>query len=255
MKERKPLIVFAKCASHTPTGALLFHKGENEITKPAIMRSLLARPGSCVFDPQDIVDLGWLTAKEVAAFGHEVVEPTDPVDDKGDPKIVKTVQAPVEGELPTSVPDFARMSIQELKAWAMNKVFLKLDGEEPWDHDQCADACLARYNEMAAEAEAKEDAKPADDSIICKDCGDYEGDDKEGTCKLDGQSVSPTAPSGPGGCTRIAEEIKPNTIRGLPFVASSTTTAKSEPVEKPEPKPEPKPKPKTAKKNPRKKGK
>ncbi len=209
MTERKPLIVFAKCASHTPTGALLFHKGENEITKPAIMRSLLARPGSCVFDPQDIVDLGWLTAKEVAAFGHEVVEPADPIDDKGEPKIVKTSQEPVEGALPSSVPDFARMSMQEMRDWALNKVFLKLDGEEPWDHDQCADACLARYNEMAAEADAKD------------------------------------------------AESKPDTIRGIPVVASSTTTAVSdpEPAEKPEPKPEPKPKPKTAKKNPRKKGK
>jgi len=160
MAERKPLIVFAKCAARTPGGALLFRKGENEITKPAIMRSLLMRPGSCVFDPQDIVDLGWLSAKEVAAFGHEVIDPAEPVDEKGDPKIVKTVQAPVEGELPTSVPDFARMSMQELEDWALNKVFLKLRGEEPWDHDRCAAECLVKYNEMVAEAEAKEDPDP-----------------------------------------------------------------------------------------------
>ena len=162
--ERKPLIVRTVCATTVPGLNVSFIPGENEVDKPDVMRVLLKWPGPVEFNAQDIVDLGWMSAEEVASYGYEVVNPVDPVDKKGKPKIVEAVGKPAAVKPPVEKPNY-QMSMPEIEEWAQdNLVVLKLKGEEKWDHDQCVEACMERAREIQAEKDAAEvkTAEPAE---------------------------------------------------------------------------------------------
>jgi hypothetical protein len=73
-------------------GKPLFVRGELWIDDSATIRELLKGPANLRFDPQEVVDKGYLPAQEVQAMGY--------------PKVIDTHARPVEVVTPPAIPTF-----------------------------------------------------------------------------------------------------------------------------------------------------
>jgi len=158
MDEKKPVIVRAKGRVDVPDMNILFGPGENEVTDPDIMRVMLRFPMPLEFNPQDMVDLGYLTAAEVVSFGYEAF----------DREAGEVISGPVTADIPTPEgrPNFRRMGMPELKLWAQeHDVVLKLAPPDSWDSAACAEACEKKADEMKLPRKTKILMKPPPEPI------------------------------------------------------------------------------------------
>jgi hypothetical protein len=131
----------------------MFGPGENEVTDPDIMRLMLRFPMPLEFSTQDMVDLGYLTAKEVVSFGYAAINRATGEDLEGP---VTAKFDPPEGR-----PSFTQMGMVEIKKWAQeHDVVLKLEGEVPWDKQECAEACEKKADELGLPKGTKNLMKP-----------------------------------------------------------------------------------------------
>jgi len=82
-------------------------RGEEFIDDPSVVRKLVAKPGTLRFDPQEVVDLGYMSYDDITALGYKVRKPEKPVSLVPDSK-----------ERPSLyVPDLDVMTKDEIVDW------------------------------------------------------------------------------------------------------------------------------------------
>jgi len=157
MSDKKPVIVTCPPSMNkfrVPSFGAIFGAGANPVTNPKLMIFLLRFPSKVAhIDPMECIEKGWLTREQVAELGYEVPA----VDSQGNVKLdaagnpVKVdVPIKLDIEIPEHVPDFAKMSIPELKDWCDDDRHPVKYGKK-WSKEQYINACQSAVRKLQAE--------------------------------------------------------------------------------------------------------
>ncbi len=154
MSDREPVYVICPPSMNkyrVPSFGKIFGAGKNPITNPKLMLFLMRYPMKTAHvDPMECIEKGYLTREEVAEIGIEVqaVNPdgSPKVNEAGEPVNVN-VPINLDIEIPEHIPDFAKLTIPELKDWADDERHPVKYGKKP-QKEQLIRACEAAVRKM-----------------------------------------------------------------------------------------------------------
>lgn len=121
-----------------PAFGVVLAAGQNAITDPKLMLFLLRFPSkAAAINPQECIDKGYLQPEDVARLGYDV-------------KGAGPVELDQKIEIPEAIPDFAKMTKQELLDWCDDDRH-QVKYKSTWSKEQFVRACQKAAKKMREE--------------------------------------------------------------------------------------------------------